>query len=82
MAINKDTFLKQLGEHIRDVRLKKNITQFDLASNISKDRQSLQRLESGNINPSIYYLYELAEGLDISVLELIDFKISAKKKKK
>jgi putative transcriptional regulator len=82
MAISKEIFLKQLGEHIREVRLKKNITQFDLASSISKDRQSLQRVESGNINSSIYYLYELAEGLDISLEELLAFKISIKKKKK
>jgi putative transcriptional regulator len=82
MGIAKDIFLKQLGEHIRDVRLKKNITQFDLASSINKDRQSLQRLESGNINPSIYYLYELSEGLEIPVEQLIRFKIEKKKKKK
>jgi putative transcriptional regulator len=82
MAIKKDIFLKQLGEHIRDVRLKKNITQFDLASNIGKDRQSVQRVESGDINASVYYLYELAEGLDISLEELLAFKITIKKKKK
>ncbi|HXU27303.1 MAG TPA: helix-turn-helix transcriptional regulator [Bacteroidia bacterium] len=80
MAIKKDIFLKQLGEHIRDVRLKKNITQFDLASNIGKDRQSVQRVESGDINASVYYLYELAEGLDISLEELLAFKIAPKKK--
>ena len=81
MAVKKDIFLKQLGEHIRDVRIKKNVTQFDLASNIGKDRQSLQRVESGNINASVYYLYELAEGLDITLEELVAFKIPAKKKK-
>ncbi|MFI5141786.1 MAG: helix-turn-helix domain-containing protein [Bacteroidia bacterium] len=82
MVIKKDIFLKQLGEHIREVRLKKNITQFDLASNIGKDRQSVQRVESGDINASVYYLYELAEGLDISLEELLAFKIATKKKKK
>ncbi|MHB8260873.1 MAG: helix-turn-helix domain-containing protein [Bacteroidia bacterium] len=82
MATSKEIFLKQFGEHIRNVRIKKNITQFDLASNINKDRQSLQRLESGNINPSIYYLYELSEGLEIPLEDLVRFKVSVKKKKK
>ena len=82
MPIKKDIFLKQLGEHVREVRLKKNITQFDLASSIGKDRQSVQRVESGDINASVYYLYELAEGLDISLEELLAFKVVTKKKKK
>ena len=49
---------------------------------MNKDQQSLQRVESGNISPSLYYLFELAEGLDVSILELMDFKISVNKKKK
>ena len=81
MSGSKHLFLKQLGEHVRNVRLKKNITQFDLASSINKDRQSLQRLESGKINPSIYFLYELSEGLEIPIEQLVKFKFDKRKKK-
>ena len=73
---------KSFGNHVKELRLQKNLTQIDVSSRMNKDQQSLQRVESGNVSPSLYYLFELAEGLDISISELIDFKFSAKKKKK
>ena len=36
-------------------------------------KESLQRVESGNVNPSLFYLLELAEGLNIKLPELLDF---------
>lgn len=81
MAVKKTYFLKQFGEHVRHIRLKKGITQFDLASMINKDRQSIQRVENGNINPSLFYLYELAEGLEIDLKTLVNFKPIEKKPK-
>ncbi len=82
MAAKKEIFLKQFGEHVKQVRLKKGFTQFDLACLINKDRQSIQRLESGNINPTIYYLQELADGLDIDLKTLVNFEFTPKKKTK
>ena len=81
MAVKKHFFLKQFGEHLRQIRLKKGITQFDLAVLINKDRQSIQRVENGNINPSLFYLYELAEGLDIDLKTLLNFKPQDKRLK-
>lgn len=47
------------------------MTQFDLACSINKDRQSIQRIEAGKVNPTIYYLAELSEGLEIDLCKLI-----------
>ena len=55
------------------MRESKNITQVDLASNINKDQQSLQRLEKGKVNPGFEYLLEIAEGLGITIAELLTF---------
>lgn len=63
----KEKILKNLGERIRKIREEKGITQKDLAHSIDKDQQSIQRLEMGKINPSIYYLYEIAKGLEVDV---------------
>jgi putative transcriptional regulator len=71
LPTNKQKYLKKLGAHIKQLREKKKLTQFDLACNINKDRQSIQRLESGNVNPTIYYLQEIADGLNISLKSLI-----------
>jgi putative transcriptional regulator len=73
LATKKEKYLKRLGEHIKEIREKKKLTQFDLSSSINKDRQSIQRLEAGNVNPTIYYLIELAEGLEVPVKKLVDF---------
>jgi transcriptional regulator with XRE-family HTH domain len=82
LATKKEIFLKQVGEHVKQTRLKKKFTQFDLACLINKDRQSIQHLESGNINPTIYYLQELADGLDVDLKTLVNFEFTPKKNPK
>jgi putative transcriptional regulator len=68
--MEKEILLKNLGARIREVRKQKGISQKDLAHSIGKDQQSIQRLEAGNINPTYFYLCEIAEGLktDIELL--------------
>ena len=69
--MEKEVLLKKLGERIRDIRNEKGISQKTLAHSIGKDQQSIQRLEAGNINPSFYYLTEIANGLQIELEQLI-----------
>lgn len=69
--MKKEQLLKKLGNRIREIRIEKGMTQAELANSISKDQQSVQRLESGNVNPSIYYLHEIAIGLDIDIKDLL-----------
>ena len=64
------TLLKQLGKHIRKLRLEKGLSQKNFAHDIGKDQQSIQRLEAGNVNPSFEYLHEVATGLGISCEKL------------
>ena len=71
--IFKKTLLLKLGRQIKLLREQKGLSQTELANTINKDQQSIQRLESGNINPSFYYLYEVAIGLQVSINELLDF---------
>jgi putative transcriptional regulator len=65
--MQKEVLLKNLGDRIREIREGKGITQKQLAHAIGKDQQSIQRLEAGKINPSIFYLYEVAKGLDVRI---------------
>lgn len=71
--IKKQNIQKSFGKHLKKLRQAKGLTQLDLSSKINKDQQSLQRVESGNVNPSLFYLLELAEGLNIKLPELLDF---------
>ncbi len=69
--MEKEAFLKKMGTRIREIRILKKMSQQQLAHSIGKDQQSIQRLESGNINPSIYYLYQISLGLDVPLEEII-----------
>jgi putative transcriptional regulator len=38
---------------------------------VSIDQRLIQRLESGNVTPSYFYLLEIAVGLEISLVDLV-----------
>ncbi len=38
---------------------------------ILANQQSIQRLEKGNVNPTFYYLKEIAEGLEVEIEEIV-----------
>jgi transcriptional regulator with XRE-family HTH domain len=64
--------LIELGLKVRELREGKGLSQMDLAYKIGKDQPSINRLERGRINPSIIYLLEVCEGLEISIVELLN----------
>ena len=69
-------YLKKLGNQIKKIRKEIDITQTELASRTGgkgKDQQSIQRLESGKINPSYCYLLEIAKALNMTISKLLDF---------
>jgi len=71
MSINKARIQKNIGLRIRQLRLEKGITQEELSSSIGKLRPVLQRIEGGQVNPSIYTLREIAGGLGVKLEELL-----------
>jgi putative transcriptional regulator len=73
MVLNYTKTLTKLGKNVVKLRSKKNWSQSDLARACFKDRQSVERLENGKINPSIFYLHEIAEALEIPVSQVLNF---------
>ena len=67
------TFKKKLGLRIKDLRLKKKLTQPGLASKLDVDFQTISRIENGRINPSAFYLKQLCEALEVDMNSLFDF---------
>jgi putative transcriptional regulator len=76
----KEILQKSFGIHVKKLRLQKRLTQVEVSSNMNKDQQSLQRLESGNVSPSLFYLHQLASALGVSLPVLMDFEIIERKK--
>jgi transcriptional regulator with XRE-family HTH domain len=69
--MNKNEVLLQLGERVKEIRIQKGLTQTELANKIGKDHPSINKLENGKVNPSYYFLYEVAQGLGVDLIELI-----------
>ena len=65
--MTKETFLKKLGKNVARLREEAGLSQTELALSCDKDRQSLNRLEKGRINPSAFYLSEIAQTLNITL---------------
>lgn len=59
------------GEFIKSKRKSLGWTQNDLAIKINNDYQNISRLERGEINPSIHWISELAQGFGTTLGELM-----------
>jgi transcriptional regulator with XRE-family HTH domain len=62
---------KLVGRNLRRIRQLKGLTQEQLAERSGFSQQYLSGLERGERNPTIVTLYELAQTLGISHLDLV-----------
>lgn len=62
----------ELGKRIVMLRIQKGWSQSDLARACNKDRQAIEKLENGKVNPTLYTLLEIANTLEVSLPELVD----------
>lgn len=69
--IDKNIYLKRLGERIRNIRQKKGLSQEELAFKINSARNFIGCIERGEKVPSVYILYKIAVILDVSVGDLM-----------
>lgn len=51
-------------EAVIEARIKKKMTQAELAERADTKQSSISRFESGNYNPSVEFLQKIAEALD------------------
>jgi transcriptional regulator with XRE-family HTH domain len=62
---------KKLGENLRKLRLKKNMSQVDLATALDVDRAYISNIENGRMNPTLSTLEKIAGALEIPMSELV-----------
>ncbi len=65
--------LIKLGARVKEIRLLKGLTQMELAHKIGKDHPSINKLEKGKVNPSYIFLTEVAEGLEVEIMEFFKY---------
>ena len=68
-------FLKTLGEHIKEIRISKNMTQEDLGFMIGNSGKQIGRIERGENNVTSCMLYSISVALKVPLKEIFDFEV-------
>ncbi len=62
---------KKLGENLRKLRLRKEMSQVHLATALGVDRAYISNIENGRMNPTLSTLEKIANALGVSSSELL-----------
>ena len=62
---------KKLGENLKKIRTKKDITQTQLAETLGVDKSFVSNIENGKTNPTLSTITNLAQALGVSTNELL-----------
>jgi transcriptional regulator with XRE-family HTH domain len=73
MNISEETFIVNLGVHIRQLREKKGLSQQSLADDSNIPKSQVARIETAKINTTVKTLIKIANALDVEPKELFDF---------
>lgn len=65
----KEVVLQELGDRLRDLRKSRKLRQLDMES-LGLSYKYYQRLESGQVNPTLMTLQKLADAFEVSVYDL------------
>lgn len=71
----KDERLLQLGQKIRYERLKKGLSQEGLEEKSMVSRRTISEIERGNADIRYTNLLQIAEALNMSISDLLNFKL-------
>ncbi len=71
--MNDSDFLIKLGARIVVLRKKKGMNQSDLSDRMGIEESALSRIENGKVNSTINMLRNVAESLEMNLLELLEF---------
>ena len=69
--IEKELFLRNIGNNIRVARKAKNLSQEELAFKINSARNFIGCIERGEKAPTVYVLYKIASVLDVPIDNLL-----------
>ena len=61
----------KIGEHIKEIRISKGFTQVELSEKSGIAVRTIQRIENGEVTPSIYSLNAFGAALDVKLNEVL-----------
>lgn len=62
----------ELGKRVNYLRQKNGMSQIQLGRQIGNDRQYVNKIEKGKINPTLIKLLSISEALNVSLKELLE----------
>lgn len=62
--------LKEFGLNVAKLRIKKNLSAYELSLRIEKDASYIHKLENGKVNASLKAIFKICEVLEIEPAEL------------
>ncbi|MFD2568677.1 helix-turn-helix domain-containing protein [Pseudotenacibaculum haliotis] len=75
MSIDRDLIKiqKAFGERVRELRVKKGLSQFDLASHCNYEKSTISRIENGRTNITLKTALNLSSKLEVKLKDLFEF---------
>ena len=71
--MDKATLLKKFGKNVKIERIKKKLTQEQLAEIMNVSQNYIANIERGKANMSLVKIYELSNYLNVNIKTLINF---------
>ncbi|MBX3242441.1 MAG: helix-turn-helix transcriptional regulator [Chitinophagaceae bacterium] len=65
--------LKRFGEHVASIRRKKKLSLRQVSYACDIDNSKISKIEKGRVNVTLTTLLQLAEALEVSLPELMDY---------
>ena len=63
---------KKIGLKIRELRIKKELSLYDLSFMLDIEYNSLIRIEKGRTNPTLKTLYNISKVLNVQLKDIVD----------
>lgn len=71
--MEKSELSQKIGSRIRALRKQAGMSQTELAWLCYKDKQAIEKIENGKVNPTIYSLFLIANALKTDLDKLLKF---------
>lgn len=68
---NEKEYISRIGKNVKKFRLKKGLTQGQLADYCDLEKQHISRLELGGTSPTLKTLIKVANALEIELADLV-----------
>ncbi|MCW3076705.1 MAG: hypothetical protein JWO32_1314 [Bacteroidetes bacterium] len=64
-------FDKKFGQFVKKKRIELDMSQTGLAAKVGNNFQNISRLERGEISPTLFWCYKLADAFEMDLADLI-----------